>query len=528
MAGAGETLDVSEFAGGSQLEDSDYTQLIEDSTETPNWGYLFPLHDSYTKVDLIEDLYSFGRDDTCSICYLPNSAGDNHIPHFQALSKTHFIIKRENHSSSEDTNLEIKQKPSNFIIYLTDKSSNGTFLDGEKIGKGKTKILKHNSIISLSLKKNKSYVFFDKTFNIRNEFPELPQEFTQKFALTNILGKGACGEVRHAFDISTAENFAVKIIEIKRFQKDDKALKSALAELKILKELDHPCIIRIFDAYQISTHFFIILEFMGGGELFDRIVKLGKFSDSQSKFTFNQILLAVKYLHNQDITHRDLKPENILLVGSEEDTIVKITDFGLSKVVGEGSLMKTLCGTPSYLAPEVILSAEVSGYTPKCDCWSLGVILFIMLSGYPPFSNEIQEHSLTEQITKGIFSFPEKFWSDVDPNAIDLIKSLLKVDPDERISVNDAIAHPWLNDSNLKNKMTQVFGADSKIDSFIFKKPNTARIVNSQNKNSLIEQSATMNIDRKRLVCDDDDDEMSSPCSKRPHMSTNLSVMDTS
>ena len=114
-----------------------------------------------------------------------------------------------------------------------------------------------------------------------------------------------------------------------------------------------------------------------------------------------------RYLHSQDITHRDLKPENVLLTSHGEECVIKVTDFGLSKVVGENSLMKTLCGTPSYLAPEVLLNAGSLGYGQKCDCWSLGVILFIQLSGYPPFSNEVQTHTLREQITQGMHTFPK-------------------------------------------------------------------------------------------------------------------------
>ena len=117
--------------------------------------------------------------------------------------------------------------------------------------------------------------------------------------------------------------------------------------------------------------------------------------------------LPLRYLHSQNITHRDLKPENVLLMSQDQECTIKVTDFGLSRVVGENSLMKTLCGTPSYLAPEVLINAESRGYGQKCDCWSLGVILFIQLSGYPPFSNEIKTHSLREQITQGLYSFPK-------------------------------------------------------------------------------------------------------------------------
>ena len=444
-----ETLDVTQFAGSSQPEETISSQDASLDCQGQAWGYLFPLSEPFDLVELIEDRYTFGRDESCSVCFreVPDRVP---IPNFAAISKTHFVVYR--YFPDEDK--------SNYVTYLTDKSSNGSFVDGDKVGKHKNQILKNFSVISLSMKKNKSYLYYDKMENLKSDIPNLPIELTSKYALTRTLGRGACGEVRLAFRITTGERFAVKIIEIKRFQKDNSAMKSAFAELKILQKLNHPCIIKIFDFFQSESHIFITLEYMAGGELFDKIVSLGKFTESQAKFTFHQILLAMRYLHSQDITHRDLKPENILLCANEVDSIVKITDFGLSRVVGEGSLMKTLCGTPSYLAPEVILSAEVKGYGPKCDCWSLGVILFILLSGYPPFSTEIKEHALTDQITKGYYSFPEEHWSEVSEEGISLIKSLLQIDPENRISIEESLNHPWLQDETISAKIKETLGEE--------------------------------------------------------------------
>ena len=442
-----ETLDVTQLATGSQSEDT-VNQECNFDFQGQVWAYLFPLSEPFDLIEMIEDKYTFGRDDTCNVCFTDNP-GRNPIPNFGAISKAHFEISRY-FPDGQDT--------AAYLPYLMDKSSNGTFVDGIKIGKNKSQILKNHSVISLSMKKNKSYIFYDKIESTKCDIPNLPIEFTSKYALTITLGRGACGEVRLAFRLTNGERFALKIIEIKRFQRDNSAMKSALAELKILQKLDHPGIIQIFDCFQTETHFFILLEYLAGGELFDKIIQIGKFKEKDAKFTFYQILLEMKYLHSRGITHRDLKPENILLVSNENDSIVKITDFGLSRVVGEGSLMKTLCGTPSYLAPEVILSAEVKGYGPKCDCWSLGVILFIILSGYPPFSSDIKEHTLTDQITNGIYSFPNEYWSEVSSEAKNLIKSFLIVNPENRISIEDAIAHPWLQDEEMLIKIKEIFG----------------------------------------------------------------------
>jgi serine/threonine-protein kinase Chk2 len=140
-----------------------------------------------------------------------------------------------------------------------------------------------------------------------------------------------------------------------------------------IKSLHHPCIIKVEDVFHTDTKLFIVLELVEGGELFDKVVSCGKFSENVAKMLFYQMLVACKYLHDNGITHRDLKPENLLLSADiKEESVIKVTDFDLSQFVGENSLMKTLCGTPTYLAPEIITNAGMGGYTKAVDCWSLG------------------------------------------------------------------------------------------------------------------------------------------------------------
>ncbi|GAB5579247.1 serine/threonine-protein kinase Chk2 isoform X9 [Prionailurus iriomotensis] len=173
-----------------------------------------------------------------------------------------------------------------------------------------------------------------------------------------------------------------------------------------------PCIIKIKDFFE-AEDYYIVLELMEGGELFDRVVGKKRLKEATCKLYFYQMLLAVQYLHENGIIHRDLKPENVLLSSPKEDCLIKITDFGQSKILGETSLMRTLCGTPTYLAPEVLNSFGTAGYNRAVDCWSLGVILFICLSGYPPFSEHKTQVSLKDQITSGKFNFIPEVWAEV-------------------------------------------------------------------------------------------------------------------
>nr|XP_033693804.1 serine/threonine-protein kinase Chk2 [Tursiops truncatus] len=232
-------------------------------------------------------------------------------------------------------------------------------------------------------------------------------------------------------------------------------------EIEILKKLNHPCIIKIKDFFD-AEDYYIVLELMEGGELFDRVVGNKRLKEATCKLYFYQMLLAVQYLHENGIIHRDLKPENVLLSSQKEDCLIKITDFGQSKILGETSLMRTLCGTPTYLAPEVLNSFGTAGYNRAVDCWSLGVILFICLSGYPPFSEHKTHVSLKDQITSGKCNFIPEVWSEVSEEALDLVKKLLIVDPKARFTTEEALRHPWLQDEDMKRKFKNLLFEEEK------------------------------------------------------------------
>ncbi|XP_068749664.1 serine/threonine-protein kinase Chk2-like [Montipora capricornis] len=405
----------------------------EEEMKPESWGRLFPLGIGFEKIDLEKDVNTFGRGTGNDFCFEQRRFKKN--PNYQAISTKHFKLYRESNSNGS------------FEVFITDLSSNGTFVNGQKIGKSNTHPLKNNDEISLSLKKHKAYVF-QNISQADEEFQSLPEELRDKYILSTTVGRGACGEVRLAFSKGTCEKFAVKIISKKKFSVGPR--QAALRdEVNILKKINHPCVIKIEDVYETADVLYIVLEYVVGGELFDRIVSVTRFEEPIAKLLFYQMLVAVKYLHEQGITHRDLKPENVLLSSEKNETVIKITDFGLSKVVGEQSLMKTLCGTASYLAPEVLITCGTGGYSKAVDLWSLGVILFICLAGYPPFSEETSKRPLNEQIIKGLYSFPKLYWKSVSAEAIDLVKRLLTVDADKRITVDEALQHPWISNDEV-------------------------------------------------------------------------------
>ncbi|XP_040107305.1 serine/threonine-protein kinase Chk2 isoform X2 [Oryx dammah] len=277
---------------------------------------------------------------------------------------------------------------------------------------------------------------------------------------------GACGEVKLAFERKTCKKVAIKIISKRKFaigseREADPAL-NVETEIEILKKLNHPCIIKIKDFFD-AEDYYIVLELMEGGELFDRVVGHKRLKEATCKLYFYQMLLAVQYLHENGIIHRDLKPENVLLSSPKEDCLIKITDFGQSKILGETSLMRTLCGTPTYLAPEVLNSFGTAGYNRAVDCWSLGVILFICLSGYPPFSEHKTQVSLKDQITSGKYNFIPEVWAEVSEKALDLVKKLLIVDPKARFTTEEALRHPWLQDEDMKRKFNNLLSEEDKL-----------------------------------------------------------------
>jgi calcium/calmodulin-dependent protein kinase I len=255
-----------------------------------------------------------------------------------------------------------------------------------------------------------------------------------------ILGEGASAIVRKGIKRDSGETYAIKIID--KSQMGENELESLYNELKIMSIIDHPNIVRVYEYYECHGVVFIVMELMSGGELFDKIVEYEHYTEKQAAETFTPIVDAVRYCHKLGIVHRDLKPENLLYSSNEENAMIKVSDFGFAKFLIPKSQEQlfTACGTPSYVAPEII---ESKGYDAKVDCWSLGVILYVMLCGFPPFYAD-DNNTLFNMIKTADFEFHSPYWDNVSENAKDLIKKLLVVEPEKRLNTEEILKHPWL------------------------------------------------------------------------------------
>ncbi|KAK4523374.1 hypothetical protein GAYE_PCTG52G1268 [Galdieria yellowstonensis] len=267
------------------------------------------------------------------------------------------------------------------------------------------------------------------------------------YSIGDVLGVGAFGTVRVAFDKESGEKVALKIIKKDSFKA--KELEHLQREVEILRSMQHPNIVQTYDIFETKTRIYIILEFMEGGELFNAIATAGHFSESDARDIMKEILHGVGYLHQRGIVHRDLKPENILLKSKDWPLEIKIADFGLANfTIGENGTsvpLTTTIGTIGYIAPEVILRQS---YGAPVDLWACGVILYIMLSGKMPFFGK-NELECFKRVVRGQYSFPSRYWKDISKGAKDLTRKLLEVDPNKRLTVEQSLNHPWIKAESL-------------------------------------------------------------------------------
>jgi len=280
------------------------------------------------------------------------------------------------------------------------------------------------------------------------------------------LGTGNFSQVKLGIDKNSKEKVAIKIIDKKRVKHKPEMLSN---EVEILIKMDHPNVIKLLDLFDATEHLYLVMELVTGGELFDRIVERESYSEADAKEVMRQLLSALEYIHANDIVHRDLKPENLLLETEDNDTNIKLSDFGLSKIYEAEFLLKTACGTPGYVAPEIL---QASGYGPAIDMWSAGVILYILLCGYPPFYND-NDAVLFESILNAKYHFHSPYWDHISKPAKDLIKALLVIDPAVRLTATQAKDSEWFHVTNtpeqplphkLKEELT-LFRENSKIKS---------------------------------------------------------------
>ncbi|KAK3393272.1 Pkinase-domain-containing protein [Podospora didyma] len=321
----------------------------------------------------------------------------------------------------------------------------------------------------------------------RSKFPRYPG--LERWEIVEKMGDGAFSNVYRARDLEGGlGEVAIKVVrkyEMNNMQSDKilhpdfkpKAPKAAeraniLKEVQIMRQIDHPNVIKLVDFAESRQYYYIILELAPGGELFHQIVRLTYFSEDLSRHVITQVAKALEYLHEErGIVHRDIKPENILFspipfmpsktpkpkVPGDEDKVdegefvrgvgaggigqIKIADFGLSKIVWDNQTM-TPCGTVGYTAPEIVKDER---YSKSVDMWALGCVLYTLLCGFPPFYDESIE-VLTEKVAKGQYTFLSPWWDDISKSAQDLISHLLCVDPEKRYTIREFLAHPWINE----------------------------------------------------------------------------------
>ncbi|XP_048113806.1 calcium/calmodulin-dependent protein kinase 1Db isoform X1 [Alosa pseudoharengus] len=256
------------------------------------------------------------------------------------------------------------------------------------------------------------------------------------FEFKETLGTGAFSEVVLAKEKATGKRFAVKCIPKKALRGKESSIEN---EIAVLRKIKHENIVALEDIYESSHHLYLIMQLVSGGELFDRIVERGFYTEQDASILIKQVLNAVNYLHEMGIVHRDLKPENLLYFSDEDESKIMISDFGLSKIES-ADVMSTACGTPGYVAPEVLAQKP---YGKAVDCWSIGVIAYILLCGYPPFYDE-NDSKLFEQILKAEYEFDAPYWDDISDSAKDFISNLMQKDPEKRLTCEEALQHPWI------------------------------------------------------------------------------------
>lgn len=257
------------------------------------------------------------------------------------------------------------------------------------------------------------------------------------------LGRGSFGVVKEARHKVTGKRWAVKAVN--KEKAGSYAIKLLEREVTIMKTINHEHLIYLEEVYETPKRVYLVMELCDAGGLHTLLKEKTSFSEMETRTVIKQMVDAIAYLHDYDIVHRDLKLENILLSKPENDELlnIKITDFGLSYVkggVGSDSMMQSVCGTPMYMAPEVI---DDLGYSQQCDIWSIGVIMYLLFTGKPPFMAESEE-KLNELIKKGQVDFSDPCWETCQDSAKNLLLGMLKVDPAHRRTAKEILNHPWI------------------------------------------------------------------------------------
>ncbi|OMJ95641.1 hypothetical protein SteCoe_887 [Stentor coeruleus] len=263
------------------------------------------------------------------------------------------------------------------------------------------------------------------------------QKVLDVYTFNSLIGEGTYGQVHLATHKLTNQQRAIKIVN-KRNIKSSELKNKFINEISVLKMLDHPNIIKLYEFFEDDNSYYLVTDYLSGGELLDYILKNKVLSEKNTAKYIKQALESVAYLHSKNIVHRDIKLENLMLESNEPNALLKLIDFGTSIISSPFKKLKTYKGTISYLSPEVFENE----YNEKCDLWSIGVIMYILLSGKMPFGGR-DEGEIIRCITKGSFNIKGREWIKISPQATDLLKKLLNPNPKLRISASAALSHPW-------------------------------------------------------------------------------------
>ncbi|XDG07184.1 hypothetical protein ABKA04_006799 [Annulohypoxylon sp. FPYF3050] len=417
---------------------------VEDEEKEGVWGYLFPLNTMYdesasTLVKKQSGARALKQEESFEKSKVKGAPSGGYLigrhPECDVIvddpmvSNRHCLIFTENNSDDS-------------IAIIEDLSSNGTFVNEAIVGRNQRRELQEQDEIA---------VMDRARFIFRYPRSRSSSAFLQQYTLLDRLGKGHFAEVYLCVEKSTGQRYAVKIFT-KNPGMDEKSKTDGLQqEIAVLMGVSHPNVLCLKDTFNEKNAVYLVLELAPEGELFNYIVMKQKLTEAETRKLFIQLFQGIKYLHDRNIVHRDVKPENILL--TDKDLHVKLADFGLAKIIGEESFTTTLCGTPSYVAPEILAEVKHRKYTKAVDIWSLGVVLYICLCGFPPFSDELYSrefpYTLSQQIKSGRFDYPSPYWDSVGDPALDLIDRMLMVEPEKRFTIDQCLTHPWITEKTL-------------------------------------------------------------------------------
>lgn len=300
---------------------------------------------------------------------------------------------------------------------------------------------------------------------VRLEFPEFPEgckgkAFRDIYQLNARLKSGSFATVCRGTHRATGRKVAIKCVLRKDLPPADDA--AIYDEVAILASLNHPHIVPIIDFFDEKDCYFIVMELMSGGDLFDRIGKKKSYSEADARDLVVKMLKAVAYCHNRKIAHCDMKPKNLLLMSDDNDSFIKLADFGFAARVHEPKSLTKQCGTPFFVAPEILTRKP---YDQQSDMWSVGCIVYLLLSGNLPFMGRSQKE-LFRKIVAGKYEFTDESWNTISDDAKDLVKKLLVLNPDERITAKNAVRHPWLKLSKDRLNMVILQGTSQRLKTF--------------------------------------------------------------